>query len=254
VKYLAPVLTFRVILGSGGTSTLVLDNQPQAARNADGSKVFFTWIDTDTCGGLFGTSNNILPNLRGVSWRVTDGHRTAYKLFTDKDLLIGENIIYPSMAPVTLRRPSAEHMFTGFPRMLIPGDELQPCEYTTLINHTWFDDSEYQPEAMYPDLSWNCDFVVQTVAQQSSGTVLHPPYPNPSQGNATLSFELAQQGFAELQISDLQGRTIETLWEGDAPQGQQTLTVDLSDLPSGVYFCVLREPEGTHVQKWVVTH
>jgi hypothetical protein len=254
--YLAPVLTLRGEFGgASGSDPLVMDNNPQAARNVDGSKVFFTWADTDTNTVGFGESANLAPNLRGVSWRVTDNYRTCYKLFTDGDLLWGDQIMFPAMAPQTLRSGSAEKMFTGFIAFQVPWDELQPTDFYTIVNDTWFDDSEYLNPFWFQEISWdgcwtlNQDKPVITKER----AILYPSYPNPTDGEATIAFELSQSANAELVICNLYGQQVAVIARGEYAAGTHKMSVNTADLAPGIYFCTLRSGEEVITQKMMVT-
>ncbi|MBX7240911.1 MAG: T9SS type A sorting domain-containing protein [Bacteroidia bacterium] len=80
---LGPVYTFRESLGSGA-NVVSLDIATHLSRTMDGTKIFYTWCDTDTTG--IGGNDNIAPNLWGrfydvdanlistsVDWTFDDG-------------------------------------------------------------------------------------------------------------------------------------------------------------------------------------
>ena len=60
-------------------------------------------------------------------------------------------------------------------------------------------------------------------------------YPNPAKNFVTLEFEALQEN-ALLQILDINGRRVRT---HDLKAGQETLRIDVSDLPKGVYTVML---------------
>lgn len=76
---------------------------PQAARSADGTKVFFTW--TDNASYSLGTANS-LPDLYGKAFNVTTGQWTQSKNFTACNLAINGRIWFPHIAAEVLE-PSA---------------------------------------------------------------------------------------------------------------------------------------------------
>ena len=65
-------------------------------------------------------------------------------------------------------------------------------------------------------------------------------FPNPFRGSATVVFELPEAGGATLQVHDLSGRLVETLFEGDVVDGPMSCFFDGGGLPSGVYLILLR--------------
>ena len=83
-------------------------------------------------------------------------------------------------------------------------------------------------------------------ASPSRVTLLHPPYPNPSDSETTLAFELARPSVVEVQVHDLAGRLVRTLLSGTRlGEGPHTVSWDRRDdhgrdVSSGVYFCSVR--------------
>jgi hypothetical protein len=65
-------------------------------------------------------------------------------------------------------------------------------------------------------------------------------YPNPFNPSTTLSLNLAQSGESEVLITDLMGRTVQTLFKGYMTAGTHNLKCNAGNLASGVYFCTLR--------------
>ena len=60
-------------------------------------------------------------------------------------------------------------------------------------------------------------------------------YPNPAKNFVTLEFEALQEN-ALLQILDINGRRVRTF---DLKAGVETLRIDVSDLPKGIYTVIL---------------
>jgi thermitase len=69
-------------------------------------------------------------------------------------------------------------------------------------------------------------------------------YPNPFNSDALIKFGLPQEAYTSLEIYDLLGRKVLTLFEGNGSAGDHAITwhgTDQSgkDMPSGIYFCKL---------------
>jgi len=60
-------------------------------------------------------------------------------------------------------------------------------------------------------------------------------YPNPSNGNLFINFELEQAQNVTVQITDLNGRVVKELMNGNTVNGKQNLNADLSELSNGMY-------------------
>ena len=65
--------------------------------------------------------------------------------------------------------------------------------------------------------------------------VLEAGYPNPFTTQTTLTYRLAQRADVRLEIYDIQGRRVATLFEGPAPAGTQTATWNAANVASGTY-------------------
>ncbi len=78
-------------------------------------------------------------------------------------------------------------------------------------------------------------------------------YPNPSRGDLTASFNLAEElaNDAQLQIVDLTGRMIGQ-YNVQKIEGQQNLQIDLSSESPGVYFIRLTTGEKQYIQRFVL--
>lgn len=76
---------------------------PQAARSADGTKLFFTW--TDNASYSLGTGNS-MPDIFGKAYNVTTGQWTPTKNFSACNTAINGRILFPHIAAEVLE-PSA---------------------------------------------------------------------------------------------------------------------------------------------------
>lgn len=79
-------------------------------------------------------------------------------------------------------------------------------------------------------------------------------YPNPFNPTTTVEFSLMQSGNVRLDVYNLLGQQVKSLWEGWMSQGLHSIRLDGSDLASGIYFTILRTPVGQkihvmHLQK-----
>ena len=75
---------------------------------------------------------------------------------------------------------------------------------------------------------------------------LLPPYPNPANATLSIPFALAASGDARLELFNLAGQRVETLWEGARPAGRHLLRWDSGGRASGVY--VVRLTAGGRMQ------
>ncbi|MCB1060064.1 MAG: T9SS type A sorting domain-containing protein [Calditrichaeota bacterium] len=66
-------------------------------------------------------------------------------------------------------------------------------------------------------------------------------YPNPFNGETTIEFELQTPAHATLELFDITGRWVRTLFDGNT-RGRQFVRVEMNDLASGIYIYRLRTP------------
>jgi hypothetical protein len=89
-------------------------------------------------------------------------------------------------------------------------------------------------------------------ALQPSRTTLKQNYPNPFNPSTIIQFSLERRGHATLQIFNLLGQEIATLFNGEV-FGGNTVQVEFnaSKLSSGIYFARLESPDGMQIKKIV---
>lgn len=78
---------------------------------------------------------------------------------------------------------------------------------------------------------------------------LEPVYPNPFNPTTTARFNLAQNGLIELSVFDTIGRKVKSILNEYRPAGNYTVSVDLQEYSSGVYFLQLQQAENVEIQK-----
>ena len=78
---------------------------------------------------------------------------------------------------------------------------------------------------------------------------LEPVYPNPFNPEATIRFTVPKAEAVRVALYDVQGRLVQVLYQGTPAAGQvQTLRIEGSGLPSGMYFIRLVSPSHTATQ------
>jgi hypothetical protein len=80
---------------------------------------------------------------------------------------------------------------------------------------------------------------------------LAPAQPNPFAGRTSLRFRLPAEAHVRLSVVDVSGRRVAQLIDGLLPAGSHTATFDATNLPSGVYHCML-ETDGAVTVRPVV--
>jgi len=91
-------------------------------------------------------------------------------------------------------------------------------------------------------------------AAGARATTLGPCRPNPIGAGTQVSYRLAAAGPVRLELYDVAGRRVRTLFEGRAEAGEHGLSFAADDgagraLPSGVYFLRMETPEATVIRQ-----
>jgi hypothetical protein len=101
------------------------------------------------------------------------------------------------------------------------------------------------------------DRLHQMMGRQTDAEVLATPsiptshqlaiaYPNPFNSTVTILFEVLEASHAKLDIYNLLGQTVATVFEGQLDAGMHTRQWNAGDIPSGVFF--YRYQTGKHVE------
>lgn len=84
------------------------------------------------------------------------------------------------------------------------------------------------------------------------GMIRLSSYPNPTAESSTISFSVPQAGKVKLTVIDLQGKTIETLFDDNSSAGNHSVKMNAIGLSPGIYFCQLQTTFGNKTHKMVV--
>ena len=142
---------------------------------------------------------------------------------------ISQPTIWATVSPATATvQPGSSDTFT----VTLDATELAPGTYTATLRITSND-----PDAATVDLP--ITFVVDgTVATdpttEAAVFALEDAAPNPTRGTARIRFSLPEAQAVRLSVTDLLGREVAVLLDGDAPAGASEATLPAS-LPAGVY-------------------
>lgn len=86
---------------------------------------------------------------------------------------------------------------------------------------------------------------VENVINQNSVSL----YPNPTNGAATLAFNIVKAGNVNVQVVDLTGRVVATVANETMTTGARKITINTDNLASGVYNVQVQTEEGNFTQR-----
>lgn len=76
-------------------------------------------------------------------------------------------------------------------------------------------------------------------------------YPNPASVQTTLELKLPEGGFTEIELYDLSGKFIQAVHSGELARGTRSFTVQVTDLPTGMYLFAIRSKKYSETVKVV---
>jgi len=86
----------------------------------------------------------------------------------------------------------------------------------------------------------------------SQSAKLHNPYPNPARAITCIPVESETRGEIKLELLDINGRIVKTLFEGETSEGMKNYFFDASEMSSGVYIIRLQTNNGSASKRIIV--
>jgi agmatine/peptidylarginine deiminase len=106
------------------------------------------------------------------------------------------------------------------------------------------------PEGYYDFDVINC--AVGTNDIELGNTELLPAFPNPASAITCIPVESKKRINASIELTDILGKNIATIFQGELPAGESKYFIDAATLDSGVYFITLKSGNANLVQSLVV--
>lgn len=78
--------------------------------------------------------------------------------------------------------------------------------------------------------------------------------PNPASSYSTIDYELIEEGYTELKVTDILGRDVRTLYAGYAKPGKYSVKLNTGSFATGKYFYILRTPTLEKMRMMLVEH
>ena len=79
-------------------------------------------------------------------------------------------------------------------------------------------------------------------------------YPNPVSSSATIEYVLVDRSHVSIDIFDLSGKLIATVYQGMQNAGSYKAIFEPNGIPDGIYFCKVRVNEVAATRKLVIAH
>ena len=81
---------------------------------------------------------------------------------------------------------------------------------------------------------------------------LHPPFPNPFSGHASVNFDLPEAASVQLTVYDILGRRVAVLVDEVLPPGRHAAEIDADGLSAGIYLVHLQAGQHTSSRRVVL--
>jgi hypothetical protein len=94
----------------------------------------------------------------------------------------------------------------------------------------------FRPYHMGVDIGADeCDFITSLPDQILTRAEVNC-YPNPTRGIVNCQFSIVDCQRVSLKLYDCMGKEAAVLFEGNLPEGEHTVSFDVSGLPAGIYY------------------
>jgi hypothetical protein len=109
----------------------------------------------------------------------------------------------------------------------------------------------------YADLNITEDFIAHFLTTVGIPEVAEPVhqvgvFPNPLTDGSVMSFYLAEGSYSKIEIYNLTGKKVKSVFEGYLPAGSHTFSINKNEFAPGLYFSRLQTSTGSVVGKMMV--
>ncbi len=89
---------------------------------------------------------------------------------------------------------------------------------------------------------------IETPELEVTPVFIDGPFPNPSRDRAVVRLHLERTNSVRVGLYDLLGRQVETVHDGNLPEGQSEFVFNTAELPAGLYLLRILTPQGSTVR------
>ena len=229
--------TFRGDFGEDLTE----DQRIQIARNAEGTKMFVGWLDTDTSV----SSENNAPDIRVRGVDIVDHLLTADALGNSMPV----NVTYGSEATFQA------YFFCMANEVFEVNDSYTiPFVYQQFVGQGPGEPVQYKyvQDFMFTD----ADFIIVGIEDHlpvaKSSFEVSGCMPNPAATEAGFTITLPQQASISMAIINITGQTVKSIPARVMHAGSNSIALDVRDLTSGIYFFTVSDGANSITKKMVV--
>ncbi len=208
--------------------------RPQMAKTSDGSKIFYVWMDTDPAL----SDLNLYPDIVARSMDVNIPASTYTKNITYLTQFWALDNYYMYCSDYALDNGDGTYSVPVTTTRLGETD-LSPV-YHSLLHGVDFTDAEYVIVGIDEKIEFN---QISNVSQN---------YPNPFSGTSVVTVELTESSNLSIEVFNLMGQKVYGYNAGIVVSGVHKLTIDGSNLQSGIFFYTVRADESSVTRKMII--
>ncbi len=220
---------------TGGTSDISEDNRPQISTTYNGSKMFVTWLDTDTLS--FGsTDGNYYPDIHFRAYDPATGLLTNARSITTGTEADGA--AYMGTASYYVFDNGGTYELPLVYQVMDPSSNGSPVQFNYIKGFT-VTDADFNMTVGEDQLVKNNISVSQN-------------YPNPFSDFSNIDVTLDKSTNLAMEVYNLVGQKVYEINKGMANAGKHKFIIDASSLTSGIYFYQVKAGEYTQTGKMVI--
>ncbi len=230
-RLIAKPHTFRGTFDPNG-SALDEDSRAQISKTMDGSKLFYTYFDTDTA--IFGSADgNKFPDMWAQGINIANGAMTPLTNMTTGSAADGQ-VGFGSVAAWSFSNAGTYTIPVSY--QVLPADIATDMTELYYIGGASFNDN---------------DFVV-SVNEINNNVSIGSIYPNPVTENATIAFNLMTAEKVSVEIYNTLGAMVASVERGQLNAGNHQVTLNGTTLSNGLYFAKITAGTSTATSKFIV--
>lgn len=195
------------------------DTRSQLTTTPDGTKMFFSWLDTD----FEGVTDNIQPDIYCVGWDIATNTYTPVTNVT----FLSDGWLQAYMGTAAYYAFEGESGDVPYYTIPFAYQAMDPTDPTLQVQY------KYIPDFMFLE----SDFTITGTASEkpASSNFVSQNYPNPFNGSSNIELNLGSASTVSLEVYNLVGQKVYEIPARSLQPGNHIMTIDANGLKAGVY-------------------
>jgi hypothetical protein len=226
----------------GNFGDLTEDNRIQISRSPAGDKMFVAWLDTDTTV----SAENNAPDIWARGIDLMENKMTLNDAGEDRptNVTFGSEATFSAyffaLGNEVFDDGNGNYTIPFVYENMTPTDPAQPVQFKYIQDFMWTD-----ADFILVDVEENP--IVKADFAEVSQTV-----PNPAVNTARFNVTLREPSNVSVAVTNMMGQTVQVLPTRTMQAGSNQVTIDVTDLSSGVYFYTVEAGAESITKKMIV--